>query len=131
MATYVNVRNNKVYEAFGEVARVRLPAIGAEIEAVAKADVFANHFRSGELANSFEQEFFFSPIHPSVSVRNTAPHAAYVHEGTAPHGIDGNPLLRFRWVERGGILFRGPHVNHPGYGGDPFLRNAAFEVTGR
>jgi hypothetical protein len=131
MTNYVNVRDNKVYAAFGEVARIRLPIMAAEIVKIAQADVLANHFRSGDLFASFETEFFWSPVHPSFSIRNTVPYAAYVHNGTRAHPIDGNPLLVFRWKERGGIIFRGPHVNHPGYGGDPFLRNAAFEVTGR
>jgi hypothetical protein len=129
--TYVNIRNNKVYEVFGETARQRLPALAAEIIAIAREDVFANHYRSGELALSWETEFFWSPVHPSVSVRNTAPYAKYVHDGTQPHVIEGNPLLVFRWVERGGVIFRGPSVNHPGYRGDPFLRNAMFAVVGR
>lgn len=45
----------------------------------------------------------------------------YVHEGTQPHVIQGNPLLSFIWHgER--VFFRS--VNHPGYAGNPFLRDA-------
>jgi hypothetical protein len=131
MTTHVNIRNNKVYEVFGRTARERLPKIASEIIAIAQADVLANHFRSGRLYSSFEPRFFWSPVHPSVSIYNYAPYAAAVHDGSRPHLIVGNPLLIFRWEERGNIIFRGPVVSHPGYGGDPFLRNAAFAVTGR
>ncbi len=131
MTWRVNIRNAAVYDVFGETARVRLPAIGGEIIDIAKADVAANHFRTGVLAGSFEAQYHWSPVFPSVTVHNRAPYARAVHEGTGAHPIIGNPLLVFRWAERGGRLFRGRMVNHPGYGGDPFLRNAMFAVVGR
>jgi hypothetical protein len=48
-------------------------------------------------------------------------YALYVHEGTKPHVIEGNPLLAFTW--HGEQVFFAS-VNHPGYKGNPFLRDA-------
>lgn len=53
-----------------------------------------------------------------------APHAVFVHWGTRPHEI--RPRLRkaLRWPAGGAFAFA-QRVQHPGYEGDPYLRQAA------
>lgn len=52
-------------------------------------------------------------------------YARFVHDGTRPHVILGNPLLVFR-VGSQTIFTR--KVNHPGTRANPFLVNAASAV---
>lgn len=56
------------------------------------------------------------------------PYALYVHEGTRPHPIHGNPLLSFFWDRVGArVVFRS--VKHPGTTGQPFLADAIREAV--
>ena len=52
----------------------------------------------------------------NVTIAYLAEHASFTDEGTAPHRIDGNPLLSFYWADGpngpGTYVFR--FVNHPG-----------------
>lgn len=123
---FVNIRDSAVLRVAEEVASVRLPRLGRQIEAVAINNCNVN---TGRLRNSSEVEYFASPVFPSVSVRFTAPYAKYVHQGTGPHLIVGRPLLVFRGADGGTI--RTHVVHHPGYRGNPFLRNALLIVLGR
>lgn len=53
----------------------------------------------------------------------SAPYSIYVHEGTAPHRIQGSPLLGFYWPKVGRRIAL-PYVNHPGTTAQPFLTRA-------
>lgn len=52
--------------------------------------------------------------------------AMSLDQGSEPHEIHGNPLLKFFW-ERKGVEFRGPMVNHPGTGAYHFM-DAGFDA---
>lgn len=65
-------------------------------------------------------------------------YALYVHEGTRAHEIRASPgpgrktafrHLAFKGAD-GGMVFR-RRVWHPGYGGNPFLRDAMVEAIHR
>lgn len=61
------------------------------------------------------------PLGPAAFVYSDVEYAGFVHDGTAPHGIDGNPLLA--WNGDSGPAFA-PHVDHPGTAPQPFLADA-------
>lgn len=62
-----------------------------------------------------------------ATVSFSAKHAIFVHQGTKPHRIQGNPLLSFYWPKVGSqVAFR--WVNHPGTKAQPFLLDALEEV---
>lgn len=56
-------------------------------------------------------------------VTSNAPYSVFVHEGTKPHKIEGNPLLAFFWPKVGQFVFL-RSVNHPGTRANPFLKRA-------
>lgn len=122
----VNIRDSAVLRIAGGVAAVRLPNLGRTIQSIATSN--CNVGETGVLRGSFEMEFFPRLIFPSVSVRNNAPYARYVHNGTAPHFILGKPVLVFRGATG---LVKTNAVFHPGYRGNPFLRNAMLIAVGR
>lgn len=122
----VNIRDSAVLRVAQGVARVRLGRLGREVEATAIG--LCNVGATGRLRSSFEVEFFDRPVFPSVSVRNTAPYAKFVHNGTFPHPIIGKPLLVFAGTFG---TVRTTLVHHPGYRGNPFLREALFRSVGR
>lgn len=71
-------------------------------------------------------------------VTSSDPNAMFVHQGVRPHRINPTVPLRrtvdgatgglvFYWRRKGRVV-RVPHVNHPGYEGNPFLTKALSEV---
>lgn len=64
----------------------------------------------------------------SYDVEAGAKYAAFVHEGTRPHVITGNPLLVFQVA---GTTVFARKVNHPGTKANPFLVRATQAVIGR
>lgn len=58
---------------------------------------------------------------PSVQVYSDVEYALFVHEGTSPHEITGNPLLA--WNGDDGPAFA-RSVQHPGTKAQPYLRDA-------
>lgn len=62
-----------------------------------------------------------------VQLTAAVPWALYVHRGTRPHRIDGNPLLSFYWPKAGKQMVR-PFVNHPGTRPNRFLLDAVRQV---
>lgn len=66
---------------------------------------------------------------PRVTVGSDVEYALFVHEGTAPHLILPVRRKALSWVGPGGRVFA-TRVNHPGYRGNPFLRDAAEEEVG-
>ena len=57
-------------------------------------------------------------------------YAYFVHEGTRSHLIEPNKKKALRW-ESGGKFVFAKKVQHPGYKGDPFLKNAAQKTFKR
>ena len=79
---------------------------------------------SGELASTIiAYQTSDSNVQNSWVVTSYSPIAAMVEEGTAPHIIEGNPLLIFFW-ENADRLFVGHSVNHPGMEGKHFMQKA-------
>lgn len=71
------------------------------------------------------------PREMGFRVGSPLPYALFVHEGTRPHKIyPRKPGGWLRFPTAGGIRFA-RSVNHPGYRGNPFLRDAADEEIGR
>lgn len=55
-----------------------------------------------------------------TTVYSDATYSSFMDAGTAPHRIDGNPLLSFHWEKIGrNVVFR--FVNHPGTVGSNFF----------
>jgi hypothetical protein len=67
---------------------------------------------------------------PVVEVGSSDPVALWVHEGTQPHIINGNPLLVFFWAKAGRVVAL-PRVNHPGTQPNRFLLQALEILRGR
>lgn len=66
----------------------------------------------------------------AAQVGSSDPVALFVHEGTVPHTIEGNPLLVFYWAKAGKVVaFR--RVNHPGTQPNRFLVQALGVLRGR
>jgi len=81
---------------------------------------------TGNLQGSIGSSQFISPGGPGAEVVATASYAIFVHEGTGPHPIEGNPILRF--PSKAGVIVYTPRVDHPGTTGQPFLVDAARQV---
>lgn len=94
---------------------------------VARTAVAGAPKRSGTLARSIRVEqarTVGGQFDAGYAVTANTPYALYVHEGTRPHTITGNPLLVFDWPKGGrhpAVLRR---VNHPGTRAQPFLADA-------
>lgn len=79
------------------------------------------------LADNIDSKLVPSSDGYSVEITAGVPHAIFVHRGTRPHPIDGNPLLVFDWPKAGGTVFL-RHVNHPGTKPNKFMLEAARSV---
>lgn len=83
--------------------------------------------RTGTLKSSIVKRFAQDPAGPSIQIGVfSGPALAYArfhHEGTAPHPIEGNPLLVFFWPKVGRVVFF-RHVNHPGTKPNRYLTDA-------
>lgn len=86
--------------------------------------------RSGRLAASITVERARDPsgrFAPGYTVGPTVDYAGYVVGGTAPHRIDGRPLLAFHWARIGEFVVL-PHVQHPGTAPNRFMDDALAAV---
>lgn len=84
--------------------------------------------RTGKLRNSIKVDQSRTDIGRFQSGYDVAADTAYarfVHDGTRPHTILGNPLLVF---QIGSQTIFTPRVNHPGTRARPFLVDAARAV---
>lgn len=84
--------------------------------------------KSGRLRNSIkvqQSHDLKGQFTSGYEVAADAPYAAFVHDGTRPHVIEGNPLLVF---QVGGTTVFARKVNHPGTRGNPFLLRATQTV---
>lgn len=84
----------------------------------------------GTLRDSIVKRVKSGPEGPIVEVGSEDPVALWVHEGTQPHVITGNPLLVFFW-EKAGRVVAFPRVNHPGNRPNRFLLQALEILRGR
>ena len=101
------------------------PGMTAKIEEARKLAASRAPRDTGALANSIEGRLIGNPP-GTVSLEAKAPHAKYIIHGTDPHGITGNPTLRFMGSS-GEPVFRN-RVNHPGTKPNNFLAEAVCEV---
>jgi hypothetical protein len=79
--------------------------------------------RTGRMANAIS----FTVTPPIARVGCDVEYAVYVHEGTRPHTIEPSTAQVLHWVGPTGAVYA-RRVNHPGYGGNPFLRDALVDV---
>jgi hypothetical protein len=77
--------------------------------------------RTNKLSESIVKRFYDSPAGFTVSIAALQPYAVFVHEGTKPHVINGNPLLAFAWPKMGEGTFFFRSVHHPGTKPNRFL----------
>lgn len=86
----------------------------------------APHGKTGDLRNSLnvsQSRDIRGRYSTGYDVAADTPYALYVHEGTRPHVIEGNPLLGFFWPKVGQFVVF-PRVNHPGTKPNRFLTRA-------
>lgn len=103
----------------------RMTALGGRIDTNARRRV---NVRTGELSSSIGHRVYRSGNRVVLRESATARHAKYVHDGTGPHEIRARnaKALRFYWPRAGRVVYFA-RVQHPGYKGNPFLRNAITE----
>lgn len=104
----------------------RLDALGHRIDANARGRV---PVRTGELSRSIGHRTFRRGSRAILREQATAPHARFYHEGFGPHEIRARnaKALRFPWAKAGGRVVYFKRVQHPGFSGKPFLRDAIHE----
>jgi hypothetical protein len=119
------VLDNLLRGPTGQVFRyMSVKATEVQVEAKKKANK-----KSGCMADSVVKRTFFGTpegfeIHIQCDTRPCSPsrtaYAYYIHEGTKPHDIPN----AFGWGPTFGIGGRFDGRFHPGYPGNPFLRDA-------
>jgi len=79
--------------------------------------------RTNKLSESIVKRMYETPAGLDVVIAAQQPYAIFVHEGTKPHVIQGNPILAFNWGNgpngAGTYFFRSVH--HPGTKPNKFL----------
>lgn len=101
--------------------------LGPRIVANAKRRV---NVRSGALKRSIGHSVSRRGPLVRLLVFARARHARFVHDGTRPHVIRPRNARALRFEVGGRIVFA-QRVNHPGYKGNPFLRDAVREELTR
>lgn len=124
-ARYEPLPDGVVIEQGMGIVVPRLDALGHRIDANARGRV---NVRTGALSRSIGHRVFRSGSRAVLRESANTPYARYVHEGTAPHEIRPRyaRALRFYWPRVGRVVYR-QRVWHPGYRGNPFLRDAIRE----
>lgn len=77
--------------------------------------------RTNKLSESIVKRFADTPAGFTVTIAALQPYAVFVHEGTKPHIIMGNPTLAFLWPAAGEGTFFFASVHHPGTKPNKFL----------
>jgi hypothetical protein len=79
--------------------------------------------RTNKLSESIVRRWHEGVGELTVTVVAAQPYAIYVHNGTKPHVIQGNPTLAFNWDNgpNGPGLYFFKSVQHPGTKPVPFL----------
>ena len=112
-------------KASGAAIQHALDVTAVQVEDLVEAGV-GKHAKTGAL----ERSIFKHRIDGGWEVGHDsqlAPYARFVHDGARPHVIEPDKRRVLRWPIPGGFAFA-KRVNHPGYGGDPWLRRAAREA---
>lgn len=126
-SVFVNIDQNAV-------ANLTRPAGPVDVYTKGKAGQIAGKarqivpVRTGTLRNSIKVQQardLKGRYSVGYDVEANAKYAAFVHEGTRPHVIVGNPLLVF---QVGGATVFARRVNHPGTKANPFLLRATQAV---
>lgn len=112
--------------------RAAVAELGLQAFQLAQADLFtdtedkaAGHHVTGEMEASGHADLFTAnDSEVSGAITYDAPQAAFTDEGTAPHVIEGNPLLAFNV---GGLTIIVPRVDHPGYAGDQWFSDTVTD----
>lgn len=94
--------------------------LGMDIIARAKTNV---PVKTGRLRDSIKVTLWPGPGN-SIEISATAPYALAVHQGTKPHEIKGNPMLKFPSKKFGGKVIVVPKVQNRGSKANPFLDKA-------
>lgn len=113
------------FEASQEAVGFALARAAVEVETLVEGDV-GKHAKTGQL----ERSIFKARITGGWEVGHdtqVAPYARFVHDGARPHVITPDTKRALRWPVAGGFAFA-KSVNHPGYGGDAWLRRAAAQA---
>lgn len=87
--------------------------------------------RTGNLRASLRMTMRAGKTFVEGKVSTRVKYALYVHDPTAPHTIRAKRpggFLRFPWQKMGGKVVYFRQVWHPGYRGNPYLRQPLAEV---
>jgi hypothetical protein len=120
--SYAVVSDPQVHAIFRRLTEPYLVLVGNRV--LTEASLRCN-VRTGTLRSSL----YLSMETLGFKVGSTMPYALFVHEGTRPHVIRPNTARALRFEAAGGVRFA-QKVNHPGYRGNPFLREAMEAVVG-
>jgi hypothetical protein len=109
-----------VFEGMKEIGLRAMVLMGSdfEAEAVQEAPIKTGNLRSSIQATTKDDYMWI--------VGTNLEYAPYVHEGTEPHVIEGNP-----WLYWPGAEHPVRKVNHPGTEANPFFDRATDTVEGR
>jgi hypothetical protein len=129
MAATVHINDVKIASLFDQATELRayMNRKVAETVVVARAEAPAKTHR---LQQSIGSVYLGGG---EWRVTASAPHAKFVHEGTAPHLIrvrPGKRSLRFFWLRVGRVVYP-VSVRHPGTKANPFLTRAMHQVWDR
>jgi len=124
-ARYEPLPDGVVIERGMGIVVPRMEALGHRIDANARGRV---PVRTGELSRSIGHRTFRRGSQAILREQATAPHARYYHDGTGPHESRARnaKALRFYWPKAGRVVYF-KRVQHPGFAGKPFLRDAIHE----
>jgi hypothetical protein len=120
--SYAVVSNPQVHAVFRRLTEPWLVIVGNRVLAEASA-------RCNVDTGTLRASLYLSMETLGFKVGSTLPYAVFVHEGTRPHTIRPNAAKVLRFKGAGGIVFA-REVHHPGYKGNPFLREAMEAVVG-
>ena len=112
-------------KATSAVIQFALDRTAVEVEDLVEVGV-AVHAKTGQL----ERSIFKARVQGGWEVghdNQVAPYAKWVHDGSRPHVIRPKDKTMLRWPVAGGFAFA-KRVQHPGYGGDAWLRRAANQA---
>ena len=128
----------ELYEQLQRISEVISKSFWINVQEEAEDTLLKNvrpHFVTGRLERNSYVDII--PNGVELGVRNNGMmvdwrggrinYGAFVEYGTRPHTIKPKDKKALRWASGGGFVFA-KKVNHPGYKGDSFLRNAAEET---
>lgn len=118
----VTINDQKAGRVFGSFAGVEAKRKANRVVRFAKEEAPVG--KTGDLRSQIRVEQsrdVSGRFSTGYDVVSNADYSVYVHEGTRPHKITGNPLLAFMW--RGSLVIV-RSVNHPGTRANRFMVRA-------